>query len=66
MDDPVGFAILAIVAVGLIVVGLRLRVERPRRPEDGAEQAAREAEHDRAKDRAIEQSDRSNIDRRDW
>lgn len=34
MDDPVGFVILAIVAVGLIVLGLRLRTERPKRPGD--------------------------------
>jgi hypothetical protein len=54
MSDPVGFAVMAVIAVGLIVLGLRMRVERPRPPEDAAERAARAAERDRDKTDAIE------------
>jgi hypothetical protein len=47
MNDPVGFAVMAVVAVGLIVLGLRMRVERPRSPEDAAERERLAAERDR-------------------
>lgn len=61
MSDPVGFAVMVIIAAGLIVLGLRMKVERPRRPEEAAERAALAAARDRDKTDAIEAADRNDI-----
>jgi hypothetical protein len=59
MSDPIGFVILAVIAVGLIALGLRMRADRPRNPEEALERAALDAERDRVEGRASEMVDRT-------